>query len=390
MVQGRLSSFAIRSGKKIDALISLRFFLAFQVAVRHTVGTFVPDVSRASSAGWHRFLWREIVEPAFAVSFFFLLSGYVLAMVYLDDDRRVERKRFFVARIARIYPLYLITLIWDSIYQGALRATGAGWLKVAGKFSLKVAANLAMLQAWYPLRLGGIDGPNWSISAEAFFYLCFPVLGVALWRLRGARLWIAAGCAYAGGQALVWLAAPPHLRSEIMTCLPLLHLSTFVLGILLARWQVLRLKESEADSASAWQANAVLAVSLAALWLFKSPIRPSNYDFSLNGLQAPIFMGVIWGLSWTSTWVTKLLSARWLVALGNSSFALYLIHIPMFHLFNLLGLQRRPGAYPVYLGLCIGLSLLSFYFFETPLRSYVLERFHSRTLESVGAASIAQ
>lgn len=60
----------------------------------------------------------------------------------------------------------------------------------------------SMLQSWTP-RFEVIDNPNWSLSTETFFYLAFPLLGVLLWELRGARIWIAALLIYASGQALV-------------------------------------------------------------------------------------------------------------------------------------------------------------------------------------------
>jgi peptidoglycan/LPS O-acetylase OafA/YrhL len=83
------------------------------------------------------------------------------------------------------------------------------------------------------------------------------------------------------------------------------------------------------------------------------------------------------------------LSGSWLVALGNASYAIYLIHGPVLMLFLYFGWASRL-LYPVYLALCVGLSLLSFYYFETPVRMWLLERFHTRSLESIEVASIAQ
>jgi peptidoglycan/LPS O-acetylase OafA/YrhL len=37
-----------------------------------------------------------------------------------------------------------------------------------------------------------------------------------------------------------------------------------------------------------------------------------------------------------------------------------------------------PAFYAVYLALCVGLSLLSFHYFETPVRLWFMERFHAR------------
>src|ERR1700730_8616537 len=98
------------------------------------------------------------------------------------------------------------------------------------------AANVVMLQVWKGSRLLRINLPSWSLCVEAFFYVCFPLLGVLLWKLRGAGLWMTALVLYIGGQALVWVMRP-HLNLETVLTLPPLHLSTFAQGILLARCQ---------------------------------------------------------------------------------------------------------------------------------------------------------
>jgi peptidoglycan/LPS O-acetylase OafA/YrhL len=77
------------------------------------------------------------------------------------------------------------------------------------------------------------------------------------------------------------------------------------------------------------------------------------------------------------------------VALGNSSYALYLIHTPILTLFQHFQWVAQR-FYPVYLALCVGLSLLSFHYFETPARLWLLERFHARLPRSRPRPSILQ
>jgi peptidoglycan/LPS O-acetylase OafA/YrhL len=108
-----------------------------------------------------------------------------------------------------------------------------------------------------------------------------------------------------------------------------------------------------------------------------------------NGLLAPVLAGVIWSVSARPTLLSRWLSGSWLVALGNASYAIYLIHGPLLQLFLRFGWASQL-LYPVYLALCVGLSLLSFFYFETPVRMLLLERFHTRSLETAEVASIAQ
>jgi peptidoglycan/LPS O-acetylase OafA/YrhL len=364
--------------KKISPLTSVRFFLAFFVLFHHSVRTFLPVFSGRGAHGVPEdFL--GIVSFAFpvAVSFFYLLSGYVLSLVYLRDGQALNKSRFFAARFARLYPLYFVTLVaatpellaWEVQRHGMK----TGMIKTVEIF----AANVAMTQVWYSPRLLRINPPSWSLCGEIFFYMCFPLLGTLLWKLRGARLWMTALTLYVGGQALVW-GMRTQLSFEMAMVLPPFHLSTFALGVLLARWQTLQQEQKPKRQIRVWHVNAVLALSVGGVSLSALLVPffgvPAPYN---NGMLVPIFAGFIWALSAVSTPLSRWLCGRWLVALGNSSYALYLIHTPMLALF----LHFRwvsHAFYPVYLALCVGLSLLSFHYFETPARLWLLERFHAR------------
>jgi peptidoglycan/LPS O-acetylase OafA/YrhL len=368
--------------KTIYPLTSVRFFAASLVLFHHSVRTFLPAFSARGVHGVPNDV-AGILSLAFPVSasFFFFLSGYVLSFVYLHNKPIIDTSNFFVARFARLYPLYLVVSVLDTpeLMLPEVQRYGIkiGLTKTAGI----LAANVAMLQAWNGSRLLRINLPSWSLGVEAFFYLCFPLLGAVLWKLRGARLWITAVVLYAGGQALVW-AMRPHLSVEIVLTLPLLHLSTFALGILLARWQTLQPQRNGRAQVHVWQVNTVLALSMAGL-LGSAPLIPlfgvpAPYN---NGLLAPIFAGFVWALSVIPSPSSRWLCGQWLVDLGNASYALYLIHMPILSLFLHFQWVTR-ACYPVYLSLCVGLSLLSFRYFETPARLWLLERLDKRSLRN--------
>jgi peptidoglycan/LPS O-acetylase OafA/YrhL len=375
--------------QKIYPLTTVRFFAAFSVVLNHTLWIFLPWLPGMIHSRAGREYFKNLVSSfSFSVSFFFLLSGYVLAHVYLRDGRGVDRRRFFAARFARIYPLYLATLLLDTprALMERVQRLGlwAGVMKTSGVF----VAYLMLLQAWDARRLRGIDDPNGSISVEVFFYLCFPVIGMWLWKLRGMWLWCVALGLYVGGLLLV---LEVRRYPSILVVLPPLHLSTFALGIVLARWQTLRQSDEGARPVSDWKIYGVLVLAAVASLLSAALFaRFSMVDLFYCGMLAPAFLGTIWALSSKSTWVSRVLSARWLVVLGDASFAVYLIHDPMLHLFQHFHLEKRPMLYPVYLALCIGLSVMSFFYFETPSRAWLLKRLQTRSLEGVEAASAAQ
>jgi peptidoglycan/LPS O-acetylase OafA/YrhL len=376
------------SSRKIHSLTSARFLAAFSVVLYHSSPLFLPI---PSSFGLERppqgLIGHILFSLTFAISFFFMLSGYVLAKAYLRDGEKIDVRTFFVARFARFYPLYVAVMVLDlpELLSPEIRVHGIA----TGLFkTVKIlAANLAMLQAWFPERLLRINGPSWTLSAEIFFYVCFPLLGVALWRLRGARLWLTALTLYAGGQIL-FFTVRPHLGRQMALYCPLLHLSTFALGILLARWQSLQQQRSDdVVEINPWQAYAVLGVSIAGVVLAVLLVPHFFVPGICNdGLTAPIIGGFIWALSAAPTAVSRWLSASWLVILGDASYALYLVHYPFLILF-LRFHWTAPLAYPLYLAICVAVSVLSVRYFETPARHWLLLRSRTRSREPILAAT---
>ena len=365
--------------KKIFPLNSPRFLAALFVLFHHAGAVFFPYLESASFPSEHRICFILFSSLGTSVSFFFLLSGYSLSMAYLRKGHLADSKLFLVTRFARVCPLYLLVLLLNTPHQMQFQIQSLGMISGLVRTGEIFGANVLMIQAWNPHSLLLINLPSWSLCAEALFYLCFPILGPLLWKLRGAHVWITAISLYAGGQAVVWLLRP-HLTLALVSWFPLLHLSTFALGIVLARWHSLEKVRMGPAGVKAWQANAVLGVSLAVLVVavLLGPhihVRRPYY----NGLMAPVFAAIIWSLSATPTWISRFLCRKWLAALGNSSFALYMIHYPILQLFeryNWVAIR----FFPLYVGLCIALSILSFHFFESPVRIWLTERFESRRL----------
>jgi peptidoglycan/LPS O-acetylase OafA/YrhL len=283
-------------------LTSVRFFAASLVLFHHSVRVFLPAFSARGAQGVPRDL-VGIVTFAFpvSVSFFFFLSGYVLSFVYLHNVQTFNTRSFFAARFARLYPLYFVVLVLATpqflVTEVKKYGTNIGLAKTAGVF----AANVFMLQVWKAQRLVRINQPSWSLCVEVVFYLCFPLLGVELWKLRGVRLWMTAFVLYVGGQALVWMLRA-HFHVQTVLTLPPLHLPTFALGILLARWQTLQLERKGSLPTRVWQVHTVLASSAGGLLasIFLIPYFRVRAPYH-NGTLAPVFAGFVWALSVIST-----------------------------------------------------------------------------------------
>lgn len=184
------------------------------VAIYHFSGGFLPNLHLASHSGivTKSFLWVDL---------FFLLSGFILMHVYGKSlgqgFRKQAFKSFLLARIGRIYPLHVFMLaaflaleliklgLWHA---GALHLSHSPFSAEATRSLPSLGANLLMLQSTGILRQLTWNGPAWSVGAEWYAYLAFPVLTLIVlrlnWLARGviAALSIAGLALLAGGGSL--------------------------------------------------------------------------------------------------------------------------------------------------------------------------------------------
>lgn len=369
---------------RIHPLTSVRFFAALMVVLFHSFPVALPGFPPGALGQ------RWLSTWSVSVSFFFFLSGYILSVVYLRHGQPVNRRNFWAARFARIYPLFFATLVLDTPDVILWRIPVYGLKKAVLLTGWTFLFDLSMLQAWAP-HFRMICGANWSLSVEALFYLLFPFAGPALWKLRGKKLWLAALAIYAAGLAVAG-AAGGRLDEFSAGVFPPLHVPTFLLGILLARWQQEVRERPQGTPAPNLHQYGVLLVALLGYVLVVANVG-THIPILLvyDGLLAPVFACIIWSLSFADSLIARLFSLPWLVVLGEASYGLYLIHGPVWWYFYwIFGFEKVRIWYPFYLCSCIGLSVLSFYFLETPTRKWLLHRMAVRPRETMEAASDAQ
>lgn len=353
--------------KKIPALTSLRFFAALHVVLFHTAAFSFPILFAIP-------LMRDFVSVGYvAVGFFFLLSGYILSYVYLQSGKPIHTQRFYQSRIARIYPLYLMTLVVDTPNLFLARLHTYGLHSAILKTSITFLSNLVMVQAWVP-RLRGIDDPNWSLCVEAVFYLIFPIVGVVLWKMPRRTL--------IPGLVLIWLAVEAFLcyhsarhHSQVIFYNPLFHIPTFLMGMLVARIQISSKAEKTNQGRTRIWLLSLAAILMVAAIPFLLKILPME-DIRTSML-VPLFAVLILIFSAERYPFSGILNANVMVLLGEASYGLYLIHIPVYHLWIALHWDTIQVLYPVYLALSITLSVVSFRYFETPTRLWLLNKFRS-------------
>ncbi len=380
----------MKATKPIYPLTSLRFFAALCVVLHHTLDPIIPPGTRPA---WFN---RLQLYSGVTVLLFFILSGYVLAVVYLtplraesDAGGTVHRRRFWVARFARIYPLYLAALVLDAPNLLAGRIVHYGVGAALAKTAVSFVGSALLLQAWI-LKLQGIDYPNWSLSVEALFYLLFPLWAPRLWRLSlGAQITIA-GLFFLA--VFLWTYNITNLgREPYPYILPVHYLPDFLTGIVLARAQLsierdpLRLARwRRAAIPMALFAVSVLILVCGAHW-------QGRWNWMPEFFFIPLFSLLLLAFGIGNRTIERVFSHRWLVLLGEASYALYLLHVIVaVWFYQYLHIAPTRVAYLLYLTIAVAVSIVSYKYFEVPARQWVLRSFHQRSRETEAAAAIAQ
>lgn len=260
---------------------------------------------------------RALPEPIFqlirggylAVTTFFVLSGFVLARSYARTEwsgRNVAR--YALGRLARIYPVYALSLAAIAPFAWADATPGKA------RFA---AAYVALAQGW----LGAIpvnwNTPAWSLSCEVFFYLSFPLAAAPLARAGWGKTLATAAGACVMTRVLLAAGVPDAVK-------PLIHLSDFLMGIAAASAYALLIGR-ERRPAGVWLYAPALA--LAAALIAWPSLLPPGVD--LNTALRPLNALALIGFALGGGAVARALSTDGAVYLGKSSYAMYILHVPV-------------------------------------------------------------
>lgn len=352
-------------GASLPALTGLRFLAAAHVVIYHALRPLLQDAEPGPAA-------LAQSGPS-AVTLFFVLSGFVLVHVYGAD---VEVRPFWSARLARLAPLYWAALLLALPIGLLARARGIVDDPL-GPLSLALVAT--GMQAWVPEAALRWNPPAWSLSCELFFYALFPLLARIIGARQGRRALVVGGLAWLVGVALpaAYLAlAPDGITTPTITdegawlnavkLSPLARLPDFMIGVAAGTLF--------ADGARVPRWAGALSL-LCTLAIAASGLAPPLVLH--NALLAPAFAVVIMWLAVDTGALARALSSRLLVLLGEASYALYLLHVPLF--LWAMALTRTTALAPsralivgaVAVPVAVGAHLL----LERPARRWLRRRF---------------
>lgn len=336
---------------QIDALTGIRFFAAFAVLIFHSGAGFLVRMN------FPLFITTLIQKGYMGVSLFFVLSGFILTFNY--SDRIEDWKNWYsfgIARFARIYPVYLLSLmIAYPIVHNQLSV-------------MQILKVLFMVQSYG--RPSSSEGylwvmQAWTISVEFFFYLIFPFLLNLVNRM--SKHFLPPAIALTGFVIVFWGTSVIHpglvennIPSDWAWPLPILRVPEFILGILLCRWV------REYPVSSKTFSNAIMTSLTLFFTLGVLEMGSSSRGIALTTI---LFGLLITQLSSGHNLVTSFFSNRVLVLLGGASYSIYILQGPIREWLRLL----IPAPFDSFLNplLVIGLSILVFLYFEEPAREQI-------------------
>jgi len=288
-------------------LASLRFFAALLVLLSHI------DLSATTNNAFIWFVDQEVFWCGFiGVSIFFVLSGFVIS--YANDNWK-DWKHYMVGRVSRIYPAHLIvTALVILVFEETIRSE---------KDLIVWLTNFSLLQAWVPSPrfLRALNDVSWSLSVEMFFYVSF----IFLRRLEDRYLYMLCISAYCVNLGAEWSMQVGHLHLAhwLFYIFPVSRLPEFLIGMSIYRIY----KSGSLSLAFIGKLDFIFLLSLMVATVSLMHILHVKTIFLYFSVPAVFASFMVASLATGGS--NGYMQNKRLVLLGESSFALYLIHMPL-------------------------------------------------------------
>lgn len=288
--------------KDLKALTSLRFWAALWVVLFHF---------RPYAESWG-FAAPLLGKGYLGVDFFFVLSGFVLAHVYGGEIQTgaYRHTRFLTKRIARIYPMHIVMLAVFVLLGIAAPIAGIALAHPERYDFANIPAQVFLVHAW--IGTGeSFNYPSWSISAEFFAYLVFPIVMLLANR---PRLMAALGLAAVFG----W-----YFGAILLTGKP----STW-----LNDWQIMRIMPEFLLGAGLRQLMSVTRIPVLDHWLATPAAALAVIVLALMDVPDWLMIAALIALlvaaaERSRSGINGVLEHSFSLYLGEISYALYMVHV---------------------------------------------------------------
>ena len=343
----------------IRTLQSLRFFFIILVVLSHYIGS---SFDFGGECG---------------VSFFFMLSGFVLSLAYSERITKglFSTTPFVVKQWIKIYPLHILTFI----VMFALDIRLEKYCDITA-----VIANILLLQSWVPADSFYFvaNRPSWFLCDILFFYVVFSSLNKYILRSDNRKL-LAISLVVILLYICLMAVLPTYLVNPILYANPLTRLLDFIVGIILYKLYVSdngialrdKLNGKSFLTVSLMELSVILLVVITAILYPHLPQRVRTV--SIFWLAIPLFIFFFAMTDKHSGVISKFLQVKTMLWLGNISFCIYIIHVPVLRIFN---------SISVHTGIADS-TLVHFILFTTILIlfSHITNKFNNALISRIGS-----
>jgi peptidoglycan/LPS O-acetylase OafA/YrhL len=394
----------------IASLDGFRFFAAFSVMVGH--GYWYIVLLQQPRTEHLTFDNLMLCGGSVGMTLFFVLSGFVIHFNYHKTvpSGLSGKLDFFIARFARLYPLFLLVFGYDFYLLMWAQGYFSGYVFTPYDVFKALPFYLTFTQSWWWWPIGsttaysyyatwmtGATGAMWSLSTEAFFYFAYLFGAGLLGRLVGRWLAVAGVAAFGYGLFFygfawfhsrtwsAWAAAhypyvdPNEFTHWILFQSPYGRISEFLLGAVAAQVFLTRIGKSKSEVTGRVLTYGSLVVFLG---LVVAIFAPPRNPFGIIGTQccAVFVASLIYGAARYRSLLSQFLSSPLLVKLGNASYSLYLLHYFVLHDYGQLLVVRHPDVsrWAIYIAMMIValiVSYISYMVIERPAIRWVRANF---------------
>jgi peptidoglycan/LPS O-acetylase OafA/YrhL len=298
-----------------------------------------------------------------------------MPVFFAGGQSKFPVKTFYLKRVARIYPLYVLAILILLFFHFAIKRIDTSTVL------LRIPFEITGIQRW--LYAGSFNYPGWSVSCEVFFYLLFPLMAVYL---RGHRrgfavlVWVYFMVSLLITQQLAMLLKSPlpFAAAKVVGGLylnPVLLLSVFLFGMLAGRCFMER---STPFFKNKFVNVAALVLSTAIILLTKYCL-PNGSWLLKGGVLAPVYFVFVMAITGFGKAETKLFSNKAFVFLGEASYAMYILQYPVYVFYTrYVNEVKTASALGCFALVLILLSALAHVLIEKPAREAILMRYGRR------------
>lgn len=284
------------------------------------------------------FLFHASLLPngIFPVTFFFILSGFVLYLNYstkINSSSILENFKWGINKIKKMYPIHIIALIisiiirWDWIVTQPFR-----------ELNFKAIINITLMQGIVVISDYSLtfNGASWYLSILFICYLFIPFFIIKIRNIDKNKLGIISVWIF---QLIICSILPKvsKYHMDILYISPFIRIMDVIMGMLLAKMYLERDNEKKINY-NLWEFGCILLFGITYVFSF---ILPGQ--FTRGVIYSPVFILGIYFVSFEKGWISNFLCNNVFQNLASISFEFYMIHELMIKLYHKLFIGLELG-----------------------------------------------